>query len=160
MIKNFTISPEKALTRAQALCAKQERCSNDIRLKLVQWQIEPNEVDKIINKLISDSFINDERYARMFARDKSKFNKWGPIKITYTLRSKRIPEDIIKSALQEIISDDDTALKELMIRKLKNLKAKSLYELKVKLIRFGVSRGYEYELVSKIVSSITAEHSP
>jgi len=158
MIKNFTISPEKALSRAQTICAKQERCSNDIHLKLVQWQIAPNEADKIINKLISDGFINDERYSRMFVRDKNKFNKWGPIKITYTLRSKRISEDIIKSALQEIISDDNTALKDLLIRKCKNIKAKTPYDLKVKLIRFGVSRGYEYEVVNKIVSSIVKEH--
>lgn len=158
MIKNFTISPEKALSRAQAICAKQERCSNDIRLKLTQWQINPAEAEKIINKLVSDGFIDDERYARMFVHDKSKFNKWGPIKISYTLKSKRIPDNIIKSALQEVISDDDKSLKELLRRKLKNLKAKTPYELKVKLIRFGVSRGYEYEVVNKIVSSIVKEH--
>ncbi len=158
MIKNFIISPEKALTRAQAICAKQERCSNDIRLKLIQWQIAPAEAEKIINKLISDGFIDDERYARMFVRDKSKFNKWGPIKITYTLRSKRISEDIIKSALQEVVSDDDASIKELLIRKRKNLKAKSPYDLKTKLIRFGISRGYEYELVSKVVSAIVNGH--
>ena len=158
MIKNFIISPEKALTRAQAICAKQERCSNDIRLKLIQWQIAASEAEKIINKLVSDGFIDDERYARMFVRDKSKFNKWGPIKISYTLKSKRIPDNIIESALQEVISDDDKSLKELLRRKLKNLKAKSPYELKVKLIRFGVSRGYEYEVVNKILSSIVKEH--
>lgn len=158
MIKGNIITPEKALQRAQALCAKQERCSNDIRLKLIQWQIITNEAEKIIRKLIADGFVDDERYARMFVRDKSKFNKWGPIKITYTLRSKRISEEIIKSALHEIVIADDTSLRELMQRKLKNLKAKSPYELKVKLIRFGVSRGYEYNLVNTIASSIINEH--
>ncbi len=157
MNKTYLISPEKALTRAQAICAKQERCSNDIRLKLVQWQINPNDAEKIISKLITDGFINDERYTLMFVRDKSKFNKWGPIKIKYTLKSKRISEDIIKSALQEIISNDDTLLKELLTRKLKSLKASSPYELRIKLVRFGVSRGYEYEHVNKIASSITKE---
>lgn len=158
MIKNFIIPPDKALIRAQAICAKQERCSNDIRLKLIQWQIVSAEAEKIINKLISDGFIDDERYARMFVRDKSKFNKWGPIKIAFTLRSKRIPDDIIKLALQEAIIDDDSGLKELLLRKIKGIKAKSPYDLKTKLIRFGVSRGYEYELVSKIVSTIVKEH--
>lgn len=157
MNKNFTISPEKALIRAQALCAKQEKCTNDIRLKLIQWQIENIEAEKIIAKLVSDGFINDERFARIFVRDKSKINKWGPIKITYTLRAKRMPEDIIKLALQEIISGDETSLKELMIKKLKSLKAKTPYEMKAKLIRFAISRGFEYEIVNKIATSITNE---
>lgn len=157
MNRKFTISPEKALIRAQALCAKQEKCTNDIRLKLIQWQIENIEAEKIIAKLVSDGFLNDERYARIFARDKSKLNKWGPLKITYTLRAKRLSEDIIKSALQEIIYDDETSLKELMTKKQKSLKAKTPYEMKAKLIRFAISRGFEYEIVNKIATSITNE---
>jgi len=150
-----SLTPEKATRRAEALCAKQERCSYDIRMKLGQWQVSNGDVEKIIKQLIADGFINDERYARMFVRDKSKFNKWGPIKITYTLKSKHFSEDTIKDALGEIEhANDESTLKELLSKKLKGIKAKSPYDLKTKLIRFGISRGFGYEMVSKTASII------
>ena len=158
MINDKSLTPEKAIQRAQALCARQEKCSYDIRLKLRQWQISNADIEKIIKHLIVDGFINDERYARMFVRDKSKFNKWGPLKITYTLRSKHLSDDIIRNALGEIEhSNDEATLKELLSKKMKGIKAKSLYDLKTKLIRFGTSRGFDYELVNKTASLIIKE---
>lgn len=158
MIKNYIITPEKAIQRVQALCARQERCSHDIRLKLKQWQISNVEIEKIIKHLIIDGFINDERYARMFVRDKSKFNKWGPKKIIYTLKSKYFSEDIIKIALEEIEhANDESTLKEILLKKKKGIRAKSPYDLKTKLIRFGISRGFENEAVSKVASIIIKE---
>lgn len=159
MIKDTVLSPEKAIQRAQALCARQERCSYDIRLKLKQWQISNVEIEKIIMHLIIDGFINDERYAQMFVRDKSKFNKWGPKKIIYTLKSKHFSEDIIKVALEEIEhTNDESTLKEILSKKKKGIRAKSPYDLKTKLIRFGISRGFEYEAVSKVASTIIKEN--
>lgn len=158
MMRDNVLTPEKAIQRAQALCARQERCSHDIRLKLKQWQILNPEIEKIIKQLMADGFINDERYARMFVRDKSKFNKWGPKKITYTLKSKHFSEDIIKIALGEIDhANDESNLKEILLKKKKGIRAKSPYDLKTKLIRFGISRGFDYEAVNKIASLITKE---
>lgn len=158
MKKDNILTPEKALYRVQALCARQERCSNDIRLKLKRWQLSENDIDKIIKQLIIDNFINDERYAKMFVRDKSKFNKWGQLKITYTLKSKHFSEDIIREALCEIDhSNDESTLKEILSRKMKGIKAKTSYDLKTKLIRFGISRGFDYEIVSRTASLIIKE---
>lgn len=152
MIKDKVLTFERALNRVQSLCARQERCSTDIRLKLRQWKVLPDDIEKIITKLIKDNFINDERYAYMYARDKSKFNKWGPIKILYALKTKHIPEDIIKSVLLEIEpTQNDKALFDLLKNKAKTIKAKSTYDLKAKLIRFGISRGYDYGKVIEIV---------
>ena len=153
MIKGYILTPEKATQRAQALCARQERCAHDIRLKLKQWQTSNTDTEKIIKQLVADGFINDERYARMFVRDKIKFNKWGPIKITYTLKSKHFPDDLIRIALSEIEdTNDESTLNELLSRKMKGIKAKSPYDLKSKLIRFGISRGFNYEIVRKVAS--------
>jgi len=158
MIKEKVITFEKATQRAQSLCARQERCSYDIQAKLRLWKLSSEDIDKIIKKLNADNFINDERYAYMFARDKSKFSKWGPIKITYALKSKHIPDEIIKSAVLETeASQDNKSLLDLLTRKAKTLKAKSIYDLKAKLIRFGISRGYDYGLVNEKVSSIIKE---
>lgn len=160
MIKANIITPEKAILRAQALCARQERCSHDIRLKFKQWQLSNNDTEKIIKQLIIDGFINDERYAKMFVRDKSKFSKWGSIKITYTLKSKHFSEDIIRSALDEIDhANDESILKEILLRKMKGIKAKSTYDLKAKLVRFGISRGFAYEIVNRIASKVIKDTS-
>lgn len=149
------LSPEKAFERAQFLCARQERCSDDIRKKLLQWKVSPANIDKIIQKLKADGFINDERFALMFARDKSKFNKWGPVKIAYALKLKHFSEDVIKSALSEIeFVNDQSHLVEILSKKAKNIKAKSPYDLKVKLIRFAVSRGFDYGQVNKAVVTL------
>ena len=150
-----TLTLEQALHKAQSLCARQERCSWDIRSKLKQWHIIAGDIEIIITKLKADKFLDDERYAHMFAREKSKFNKWGPIKITYKLKSKNIPDEIVKSVMSEIhVEKDDKSLFELIIKKSKTIKAKSAYDLKVKLIRFGISRGFDYGLVSETVSSV------
>jgi len=149
------LSPEKAIDRAQFLCARQERCSDDIRKKLVQWKVSASNIDLIIKKLATDGFINDERYALMFARDKSKFNKWGPLKISYALKAKHFSEETIKKVLVEIApSMDQSNLLDILTKKAKSVKSKSPYDLKVKLIRFGLSRGFEYEQVNKAVAII------
>jgi regulatory protein len=158
MMNDKTVSFEKALHRTQALCAKQERCTNDLRIKMKQWHVSTEDIEKVINKLISDGFVNDERFAHMFARDKSKFNKWGPIKIAYSLKSKHIPDDLIKIILLEIEPEqNDKSVYEMLSKKAKSIKAKSTQDLKVKLIRFGISRGYDYGLISSIASSIIKE---
>lgn len=158
MIKDSIISPERALERVQALCARQERCTYDISLKLRQWRLSSVDIEKIVRQLITDRFLSDERYAKMFVREKSKFNKWGSVKITYALKSKGFSEDIIKNALDEIDhSNDESILMELLSRKMKGTKAKSLYDLKSKIIRFGISRGFDYEIVNRIASLIIKE---
>jgi regulatory protein len=158
MINDKSLTPEKAIQRVEALCARQERCSYDIRMKLRQWQISNTDIERMLKRLITDGFINDERYARMFIRDKRKFNKWGPLKITYALRSKSFSEEIISKALGELEPDnDESTLKELLSKKMRGIKAKSPYDLKTKLIRFGISRGFNFELVNKTASLIVKE---
>jgi regulatory protein len=150
-----TLSLEQALHKAQALCARQERCSWDIQTKLRQWRVTTEDSDKIIDKLKADKFIDDERYAQLFARDKSKFNKWGPIKIAYSLRSKKIPDEIVKNVIAEIKSNSDNkTLLELLSKKSKTIKAKSSYDLKIKLIRFGIFRGFDYNQVNDTASLV------
>ena len=106
---------EQALSKAQTLCARQERCSWDIRQKLKQWHVPSEDSEKIIDKLKANKFLDDERYALMFTRDKTKFNKWGPIKIAYALKSKKIPEEVIRKVLSEIQQgNDDNSILELI----------------------------------------------
>jgi regulatory protein len=153
MIQSKELTFEKAIQRAQVLCAQQERCSYDIVLKLRQWQIQTHDIEKIITNLIENNFINDERYATMFARDKNKFNKWGPIKIAYALRAKRISEIVIKESLAGLESmEDESTLIHILNKKASSIKSKSPSDLKAKLIRFGISRGFEYGKIVEIIN--------
>ncbi len=146
---------KKALDRAQWLCSQSEKCTFDIKKKLLQWDVDEMEGGKIINALLEDEFINESRYAISFAREKSRFNKWGPKKIEMALRAKRIADEHIAIALAESAEhSNDDMLRELLTSKAKTIKAKDSYDLKTKLIRFGMSRGFEYGRVLGIVEKI------
>ena len=127
-----------ALEKAMAQCSRREYCSDDIRNKLSLWGVDNDDIGKILRILISDNFINEPRYATAFVRDKFKYNKWGKVKISAHLRGKKVPQDIIRSALDSI--DNDLYIKllrELIEAHRKSVKAKNQYDLKAKLLRYG-----------------------
>ncbi len=146
------ISEEKALKKAELICSKQEKCKYDIRKKLVDWELKPDSINRIINNLEKDKFIDEKRYSSFFVRDKFRFNKWGKIKILFILRQKNIPDKYIFSALNKI--DDKeyfNTLEKEILKKQKLIKYKNNYELKSKLLRFAESRGFEKNLIFKII---------
>lgn len=146
------ISEEKALKKAELICSKQEKCKYDIRKKLVDWEIKPDSINRIINNLEKNKFIDEKRYSSFFVRDKFRFNKWGKIKILFTLRQKDIPDKYIYTALNKI--DDKeyfNTLENEILKKQKLIKYKNNYELKSKLLRFAESRGFEKNLIFKII---------
>ena len=154
-----SLDEKKALDRAQWLCSQQEKCTEDIKRKLTQWGVDPEKILAILGSLIDDGFIDEKRYALTFARDKARFNKWGSKKIEMALRAKRIPQENIQQAISEVESflGKDT-LSDLLDKKLRTLKYKDRYDLKSKLLRFGVSRGFEYgdvlDVVEQLLSTI------
>ncbi len=148
-------SIKKAILKAQALCAGQEKCVFDIRKKLYDWKLPTKDHDTVINLLIKDQFINEQRYTLFFAKDKFRFNKWGKIKIEYTLKQKNIPYEYIKYALDEIPETEyEKLLESELIKKLKTIKDKDEYTIKSKLVRFATSKGFENGKVFDMVSTI------
>jgi regulatory protein len=149
------LTPQTALNRAQWLCSQREKCLAEIKLKLTQWGIGADDAQSILITLVSDGFINESRFALTFARDKARFNKWGPKKIEMALRAKRISKEDIEQALTEIEEFTSTEnLTELLTKKAKTIKYKDAYDLKTKLIRFALSRGFEYGKVMGVIGSI------
>ena len=154
------ISIKEAILKAQNLCAGQEKCMLDIRKKLYDWKLPANDHDAVINLLIKDQFINEQRYTLFFAKDKFRFNKWGKIKIEYTLKQKNIPYEYIKNALDEIPEMEyDKLLENELIKKLKTLKDKDEYTIKSKLVRFASSRGFENGKIFAMVSTIIEKYN-
>lgn len=150
-----TVDRQKALSRLQNLCARSEKCTGDLRQKMIQWKMETTDIAWVINSLTSDKFVDDARYAAMFVRDKSRISKWGRVKIATALRARGISTEIINDALTQIDPSTDRAqLLELITRKAKQTKSKSVYDLKNKLIRFGVSRGFDMGLVIDVVNGV------
>jgi regulatory protein len=137
-----------ALNKAMALCAAREYSAGEILSKLQSWGITDNESAEIIRLLKKDNFINEERYAIAFVRDKFRYNKWGKIKISAHLKTKNISGEIIKNALDTI---DDETYKQTLINLLsahrKSVKAKNQYDLKAKLLRYCLSKGFESSLL-------------
>jgi regulatory protein len=142
-----------ALNKAMAQCSAREFCCDDIRSKLKLWGVGNIDSEKIITILINENFINESRYAEAFVKDKFNYNKWGKIKIASHLKMKKIPSLVIKSALDSI----DNLIYMKMIRDLltshkKSVKAKNRYDLKAKLLRYGLSKGFESSILYDILN--------
>lgn len=151
------LSPEKALYRAAALCSKCEQAESDIRAKLKTWGVSSSDCDSIIQSLLNENYINNERFARAFARDKFRFEGWGRIKIAYQLKLKQIPASTIEEAIAGIDEDEYMqSLEHILEVKARALKGKNDLQAKASLFRFAASRGFEpnliYRLLPKYVS--------
>ena len=96
----MNLTPEQTIAydKAAVLCSRSEYCTYEIGEKLKLWGLSPEEAVLVIENLIAEKYIDDERFARAYAKDKFKFNRWGKQKIAYMLRSKNIPAEIIELA--------------------------------------------------------------
>jgi len=146
---------KSALHKAMALCAGREYTAADILSKLQSWGLNDNESTRIIEHLKNDNFINEERYALAFVRDKFKYNKWGKLKISAHLKTKNIPGEIIKNALDTIADETyKQTLVNLLSAHRRSVKAKNQYDLKAKLLRYGLSKGFESSLLYDLLNLI------
>jgi regulatory protein len=144
-----------ALNKAMALCARQEYSSGDIQSKLESWGLNNSEAKSVISTLIKEDFINDKRYAWAFVRDKYRHNKWGKVKIAAHLKAKNISSELISSALASL--DDDQyrqMVRDTLDSHRKFIKAKNEYDLKGKLLRFGLSKGFESHILYDILNDL------
>lgn len=150
-----TKTPEQALSSLMRLCARAEKSSGDAQRLMKGWGVPAVEARKVLEKLQRDRFIDDGRYAAAYVREKTGLNGWGAYKIRRMLSAKGIARDIIDSALAGIDSSaSDDRLREMLERKARSVKAADGYELKGKLMRYGMSLGYGYEQVQEAVERI------
>ncbi len=147
----------KALSSLQALCARREYCIEDMRRKaLDRLEGDSRGAEELLASLVEDGFIDEARYSAAFVREKSELSGWGPVKIRRALSLKRIPPDTIETALMEADSDKaDARLERLLRSKWKTLSDDP--QGKLKLLRFALSRGYEYERIRPLAETLTSE---
>lgn len=140
---------EDFFLKASYYCSLSEHCIQKVREKLVQWETPKEFIDPIIDKLLEDDYINEERFARAFVKDKFRFNHWGRVKITTHLKALNISSENIDIAMQEIGDEEyDEMLDIIVEKKRKTIKNGTDYEIRAKLLRHALSRGFEYNLVA------------
>jgi len=152
--KGITTWKQQAKVKAAKYCAYQERTQQEVRDKLYSYGLYPDAVEEVLSDLISEGFINEERYAQAFVRGKFRSNRWGRIKIEIGLRQKGLSDYCIRSGLAEIKEEDyQETLQALIRKKWDSLTKEDSYARKHKTARFVMGKGYESELVWKILGS-------
>ena len=143
----------EALNKAAAYCTLCERCISEVSAKLTTWGVPYAVQEEIITRLTNEKVIDEARYCRAFVNDKVRFNRWGRLKITAALREKRLPQEYIKEAMDNIDEDAyQQSLQETIDIKRRELKGKDDFATQQKIIRHAASRGYEPSLIIKAIN--------
>ena len=142
------MTEQEAYLQLAALCAQAEHCQQEMRDKMRRWELDETVQNRIIDRLIKERYVDDERYARAFVKDKIRYNKWGRRKVQQSLWMKRIDADIQQRVLDEIDEKEYLdVLRPLLKQKRKSIKAESDYELNQKLLRFALGRGFGFDII-------------
>jgi regulatory protein len=152
--QNFTL--EQAIPKIKQYCAYQERCHAEVRDKLYSFGLHKNDVEEIISELISENYLNEERFAIHFAGGKFRMKQWGKIKIKQVLKFKQVSDYCIRKALKEIDANEyERTFQKLVEQKLKSLKSeKNIFIKKRKMQDFLLQKGFESEYVKAAVNKV------
>ncbi|WP_299523285.1 regulatory protein RecX [uncultured Lutibacter sp.] len=151
--KSYTV--DEATKALEHFCAYQERCHKEVEQKLYDLKMIPEAKELIILHLLQHNFLNEERFSKTFARGKFSIKKWGKIKIVNELKFKNISSYNIKSALAEINDEDYLiTLQKIAEKKFQLIKEPNSFKKKNKLSNFLISKGFETNLVYKVVNNL------
>lgn len=146
------VSKSEALAKLQKYCAYQDRCHQEVRSKLLDLGIYGDDLEEIISELITEKFLNEERFARSFARGKFRIKRWGKVKIEQELKKKQVSVYCIKKGLSEIEEEDyQQALEEIIQKKWDSKPVKDVFQHKAKVAKYVIQRGFESYLVWEIL---------
>ncbi len=144
----MTIPKTDFIQRISKYCAEAERCTYDVKAKLISYEIPPGETEIIIEKLRKENFLNDERYTKSYVSEKWNLDHWGRMKIENSLIQKQIPEDIIRQSLSTIDEDEyKIYLEDLLKQKLREVRSGNFMDDARRVHMYAVSKGFEEELV-------------
>ncbi len=146
------LTPQEALARMYRYCAYQERSHQEVKNKLYTFGLFKSEVDELITRLITEGFLNEERFAKAFAGGKFRMQKWGRVKIVHELEARGLTKNCIKAGLREI-SDDDyvNTLQDLLDKKAAQVHEEDLFVKRDQLARYAIQKGFEPDLVWQLL---------
>lgn len=144
------ITPAEATQKLENYCAYQDRCHDEVLQKLRSLGQYSADIDTIIVHLITHNFLNEERFARSFARGKHRIKQWGKIRIVNELKARHISQPNIRAALSEIPADDYAeTFEQLANRHWENIREANVLKKRKKFCDFLLRKGYESDLVYK-----------
>ena len=148
------ITEQEAFLQLASLCANAEHCQHEMLEKMRKWELTEAVQARVMARLVKERYVDDERYARAFVKDKIRYNKWGRRKVKQALWMKRIDDNIQRTVLDEI-SDEEylKVLKPLLKQKSKSIKAENDYERNQKLVRFALSRGFTFDIIRQCLDT-------
>ena len=148
---------QEALLRLSALCAQGEHCQHEMLEKMRRWGLDDEAQARIMERLVAERYVDDERFARAFVNDKIRYQKWGRRKIEQALWQKRIADDVRQRVLDAVDDGEYLAvLQPLLRQKRRSLTAASPYELDMKLVRFALGRGFTMNIIRQCVEEAAA----
>ncbi|MBP3259640.1 MAG: RecX family transcriptional regulator [Prevotella sp.] len=143
---------QEAYLTLAALCARSEHCQWEMLEKMRRWELDDETQARVMARLVKERYVDDERYARAFVKDKVRYNKWGRRKVEQALWQKRIDDDIRERVLDEVDKEEYlNVLRPLLKQKRKSIKAGNDYELNQKLVRFALGRGFTYDIIRQCI---------
>lgn len=150
------IGTEAALQKIRQYCAYQERNHREVKEKLYSFGLYKHDVEELISRMIEENYLNEERYALMYAGGKFRVKNWGKVKIRYELKLKGISNYCIEKALAAIDdSDYEATLDKLFSEKLLSLKKeKNIFTRKRKIRDFLLQKGFENGLIAGLIHKI------
>jgi len=156
VVKNMkALTPQQAKEKIRRYCAYQERSHLEVRNKLYAYGLHRGDVDEIITGLITEGFLNEERYAKAFAGGKFRMKKWGRIRITHALEEKGVSRNCILIGLGEIDEDQYVqTLRELLKEKSGSLEEGNAYAFRDRLSKYAIQKGYEPEIVWREIMAL------
>ena len=151
--KVYTVDEIKK--KLEYFCVYQDRCHKEVEKKLKEYNVIPEAREMILLSLLEDNFLNEERFAKSFARGKFRIKKWGKERIVRELKFRDIAAYNIKVALKEINEEDYiTTLYELVTKKNEAVKETNIYKRKKKIVDYVRYRGFESNLIYKVVNEL------
>ncbi len=152
-MKNHSILEAKQ--KIQRYCAYQERSHQEVRNKLYEYGLWSDDVNNLLTDLITEGFLNEERFAKAFAGGKFRMKKWGRIKIIHALEGKGVSANCIKSGLKEIDDEEyELVVADFLRKKIETTEADNIYSQRDKLSKAAIQKGYEPELVWKLLKDL------
>lgn len=150
--KKKPITEQEALQKLSALCARAEHSSGEMLEKMRRWQLADDARERVLDRLIDEKFVDDERFARLFVREKIRFDRWGRRKIEQALYQKGVASDISRRVLDEVDDEAYVAeLKKLIAAKRRSVQAESDYEMRAKLTKYALGRGFDYNVIRQCI---------
>ncbi len=149
------LTEQEALFRLTALCSQAEHCSYEMTEKMRKWQISDEAQARIMQHLVEERYIDDERFCRYFVKDKIRYNKWGRRKVEQALWAKHIDSDISKAILDEVDDEEYINILRPMIKsRRKQMKDMSEYEANARLMRWAIGRGFTFDIIRQCVDGV------